>query len=130
LEITFKKTQHPVVTFAIKIKDKATNQVLVYTGDTRYFEGLTTFCEGADLLMTDTNFYEDKEGQKWHMTSEETGKLALDANVNNVLISHLPQYGDLDDLKKQTEMATNNSVNVILPKTGMVIDLKDVKSLN
>ena len=130
LEITFKKTQHPVVTFAIKIKDKTTNQVLVYTGDTRYFEDLASFCEGADLLMTDTNFYDDKEGQKWHMTSEETGKLALDAKVNNVLISHLPQYGDLDDLKEQTKMATNNSVNVILPKTGMVINLKDGKSLN
>lgn len=64
------------------------------------------------------------------MTSKETGKLSLDAKVKNVLISHLPQYGDLDDLKKQTELATNNSINVILPKTGMVIDLKDVKSLN
>ncbi|GAA6113701.1 MBL fold metallo-hydrolase [Apilactobacillus apinorum] len=130
LEISFKKTQHPVVTYAVKIKDVKSNETIVYTGDTKYFGELSEFCAGADLLITDTNFYADKEGTKWHMTSKETGELANNANVKSVLISHLPQYGNLNDLLEETQKECGNNINVKLPSVGLVIDLKDVKSLN
>lgn len=123
--ITFQLTKHPVVAYAMRIYDENSKETLVYTADTRYFDKLIDFCEDADMLITDTNFYQDREGTKWHMTSEETGYLAKKANVKKVLISHLPQYGDLNDLLKQTKNAAGSSINVMLPKVGEKISLNN-----
>lgn len=125
LHITFKLTKHPVVSYAMRIYDENSKKTLVYTADTRYFDELISFCKDADMLITDTNFYNDKEGTKWHMTSDETGYLAKKANVKKVLISHLPQYGNLDDLLKQTKDAAGDSVDILLPKVRQEILLNN-----
>ena len=38
-DIQFLKTVHPVICYAMRIVERATGQVLVYTGDTGYFAG-------------------------------------------------------------------------------------------
>lgn len=127
LDITFYKVQHPVPSYAIKIVERESNQTLVYTGDTRYFKELTTFCQHADLLITDTNFYNQHIGSKWHMTAGESGMLAHDAQVRCLLLSHLPQWGDWNQLLNQAQKATGKGIYVELPNVSSIIDLKALK---
>ncbi len=75
----------------MRITEKATGKVFVFTADTAYFEDLVDFSRDADLLLTDTNFAKDKTGRKWHMTSEESAQLAQKSGAKLLLLSHLPQ---------------------------------------
>ncbi|WP_101843433.1 MBL fold metallo-hydrolase [Halobacillus sp. Marseille-P3879] len=91
--IEFLQTRHPVPCYALKICS-STGEV-VYTADTSYFEELSAFAGGADLLITDTNFYKGMDGSgPGHMTSEEAGTIAADAGVNTLWLSHLPHFGE------------------------------------
>lgn len=37
------------------------------------------------------------------MTSEDNALIAKEANVKNLVLSHLPQFGNLNQLKKEAE---------------------------
>jgi len=111
-ELTFMKTQHPVPAFAIKLVEKVSQKVLVFTSDTAYFSGLVSFAQNADMLMTDTNFYADKTGKKRHMTSAESGDLAKLAHSKRLLLTHLPQEGSLDTLVQEAQTSAGTSVQV------------------
>ncbi|WP_099974402.1 MBL fold metallo-hydrolase [Lactobacillus terrae] len=100
-KFNFMETIHPVPAYAMRIQ--ANGKSIVFTADTAYFDGLIDFSKGADLLITDTNFPEEKTGKIWHMTTKETGELAKKAKVERVMISHLPQTIDHSIMLKQTQ---------------------------
>ncbi|MFC7321164.1 MBL fold metallo-hydrolase [Halobacillus campisalis] len=98
--INFLQTKHPVPCYAMKICNGT--ETIVYTADTSYFSGLAEFARGADLLITDTNFYKGMDGSKpGHMTSEEAALIARDAEVETLWLSHLPHFGNLNLLKQE-----------------------------
>lgn len=98
--ITFLRTNHPVPCFGIRITDG--DSVIVYTADTSYKEEWIDFAKGADLFITDCNYYADQDGSNaGHMTSAEGGRIAEKANVRELLLSHLPQYGDNGQLVQE-----------------------------
>lgn len=101
-QIEFLRTHHPVPCFAMKIC--AANKTLVYTADSAYFEELAEFSKGADLLLCESNFYKGMDGAAaGHMTSEEAGKLASHAEVGKLVLTHLPHFGDLNQLLSEAQ---------------------------
>ncbi|WP_439442954.1 MBL fold metallo-hydrolase [Listeria aquatica] len=109
--ISFLKTIHPVPCYAMRIE--ANGKVLVYTADSAYQESFIPFAKEADLLITDTNFFKEMAGKsKVHMASVEVGKLAQQANVKSLLLSHLPQVGDLEKLKREASEVYSGPVEL------------------
>lgn len=108
LTISFLPMKHPVPAFGMRIVETGTGETLVFTADTAYIQELVPFADRADLLMTDTNFYNDKSGTKWHMTAGESGQLANDAHVGQLMLTHLPQTGDLSTLKQEAQAAAGS----------------------
>lgn len=53
-----------------------------------------------------------------HMTSTECGLIAQEANVGNLVLTHLPQFGDLQKLK--IEAAKEYKGNIVLAKEGLM----------
>lgn len=90
--ITFIETVHPVVCYAMRIVEKSTGQVLVFTADTGYFDALLPFTKGADLFLADVYLYEGMENHFAHLTSKEAGLLAEEANVKKLVLTHVPQF--------------------------------------
>lgn len=83
---------------------KITNgeSTLVYTAYTAYDPNLASFAKEADILIADCNFYAGMDaGSSGHMTSEECAMIAEEAGVKTLVLSHLPQFGDLEQLKKE-----------------------------
>ncbi|KRN39542.1 beta-lactamase domain-containing protein [Fructilactobacillus fructivorans] len=121
--MTFLKTIHPAPAFAIRIKERSTGKILSYTADTRYFDGLIDFVKDSDMLISDTNFFEDVDGELWHMTSKQSGRLARLSNSKNLLISHLPQHGSHLELLKQSQKAAGKDIHVELPEIRRTISI-------
>lgn len=120
--VTFKKTIHPVSCFATRIVEKSTGKVFVFTADTGYFDELAGFCEAADLLITDTYFLTGNERHKAHLTTKETGELAKEAQVKQVVISHLNQSLDLSKVLEETQDFAGD-IPIQLAKVGLNITL-------
>ncbi|MGM8214720.1 MBL fold metallo-hydrolase [Bacillaceae bacterium W0354] len=116
----FLKTKHPKSCYAMRVTDGETT--MVYTADTSYFDGLVDFARGADLLIAESSFYKGMDGSKaGHMTSEECGKLAQRANVKQLCLTHLPHFGDHNDLAKQAGEQFNGEIQ--LAKEGVTYSL-------
>lgn len=115
--ISFLKTNHPVPCYGMRITDG--EDVIVYTADTAYQEEWIEFAKGADLLITDCNFYENQDGSAaGHMNSKEGATIANRAGVGELMLSHLPQYGDTNDLVLQAKKYFSGKIQ--LAKTGLV----------
>ncbi|HLS09272.1 MBL fold metallo-hydrolase [Lentibacillus sp.] len=109
--ITFLKTSHPVPCYGMRITDGETT--IVYTADTAFKEEWYDFAKDTDLLITDCNFYEDQDGSAaGHMTSKEGAMIADRANVKELILSHLPQYHDNNDLVKEARQYFSGSIQL------------------
>ncbi|MDF0726935.1 MBL fold metallo-hydrolase [Cytobacillus sp. S13-E01] len=115
--ISFLMTKHPVPCYAMRISNG--NKTVVFTADTSYFEELTSFSVEADLLICECNLYEGQNGAAYgHMTSSDAGNVAGKANVKNLLLTHLPHFGNHQLLIEQA--ATYYSGLITLAKSGYV----------
>ena len=114
-DITFIKTVHPVVCYAIRIVERTTGQIFVFTGDTGYFEDLDKFAAGADFLLADVYLYEGNENHIAHLTTKEAGQIASAAKVKRLVLTHMPPVppagidpdNHLEILRSQTEAYSN-----------------------
>lgn len=115
-KINFKRTIHPVPTYALRLTNGKND--LTFTADTDYFDDLVEFSKNSDLLITDTNFDSSKVGKKWHMTSVESGKLAKLANVNKLILSHLPQEINHNQILEEAKNCKGDNL-VLLANHGL-----------
>lgn len=122
-DVSFLPTKHPVPAYAVKLVERATGQELVFSADTAYLPELATFAAGAQLLMTDTNFAADKTGKMWHMTSAQSGKIAKDARVKKLLLTHLPQDVSFTQLQQEAQAAAGNDIQVTVAQKFLQLNL-------
>lgn len=112
-KIEHMKTLHPVPCYAFRIIENKTGKTLVFTADSGYKNEFITFAEDADLLLADSNFYKGMENHSVHMTANECGRIADRANVGQLILTHLPQTGDLNQLVEEAkEEAPNTHVQL------------------
>lgn len=92
--VRFRRTQHSVPAFAVRLE--LDDLHVVYTADAAYADDLAAFAHGASLLLADAFFYageEDKASARGHMTSRQAGRLAREAGVRTLVLTHLPHEG-------------------------------------
>ncbi|KRN01620.1 beta-lactamase superfamily hydrolase [Levilactobacillus senmaizukei DSM 21775 = NBRC 103853] len=118
--IEFLMTEHPVPAYAPRITERSTGHSLAFTADTRDFAGLIPWAHEADCLLADTNFFADHEGPAWHLTSIQAGKLARKAQVNQLLLTHLPQTGYLGELRDEAASVAGHDLPVAVVRPGKV----------
>jgi len=120
-------TTHPVdhstETYAYRFTDPSTEATFVFSADTRYLDSLTDFAAGADLLIQDACVAPRREepradGQIWehfsdtaseqrlaelqktHCTPEQAGKIASQAGVDRLVLTHLLPYRGTDRMRR------------------------------
>lgn len=98
--ISFLKTIHPAPCYAMRITDG--ESTVVYTADSSFQDAVIPFAKDVDLLITDCSFYHDQDAAAFgHMNSVECGRIASQANVGHLLLSHHPHFGDRLNLKTE-----------------------------
>lgn len=88
--ISFLPTIHPLPCLAMKIE--AGEKKLVYSGDTEYYDELISFAHGCDLFLCEANFQEEDllASRPNHLSASQAGKIAREAGVKRLLLTHLP----------------------------------------
>ncbi|MCM3616962.1 MBL fold metallo-hydrolase [Sutcliffiella horikoshii] len=98
--IEFLKTTHPVPCYAMKVSTDEGS--FVYTADTSYQESFIPFAKGTDLLICECNLYAHQDGKAaGHMNSHDAAKVAQGAKVPQLLLTHLPHFGDVEQLVEE-----------------------------
>ncbi len=115
--IAMLETIHPVPCFAFRIE--ADGEVFAYTADSAYKEEFADLAKGADLFLCECNFYEHMDGKAaGHMNSREAGTLAEKAGVKELMLTHLPHFGDVEQLAEEAKKYFDGPVQ--LAKSGLI----------
>jgi len=73
-------------------------QSFAYVLDTAWCDGALELADGADMLLCEATFRSDDEDlaeRYGHLTSRQAGRLAADADVGLLVLTHFsPRYGD------------------------------------
>ncbi|TCO68820.1 MBL fold metallo-hydrolase [Marinisporobacter balticus] len=116
LTIFFNRNVHSDTCFSMRIEKK--NKKIVYTADTGWDDTLIKFADKADLLICESSLYNENVGTiTGHLSAGEAGKIAAMADVKQLVLSHLPHFGEHDDLLKQAR--ENFDGKIEMAKTGM-----------
>lgn len=86
--IRFNSGIHAVPSHIITVENEG--RKLVYSGDTEYFPELADIAKDADLFLCEAN-YEKKDieaGQKNHLAAFQAARVAAEANVKRLVITH------------------------------------------
>ncbi|MEQ6377216.1 MBL fold metallo-hydrolase [Bacillaceae bacterium S4-13-56] len=110
-EIQFLKTLHPVPCYGMRIESRT--GAIVYTADTSFSNQWIDFSKDANLLITDCNFYHGMNGeQAGHMTSTEGAEIAKNAKVEELWLSHLPHFGEHEQLLEEASKEFNGEIRI------------------
>lgn len=85
-KISFCKNIHPIRTYSTKIN--VNGVIIIYTSDTAYNSELIRFAKNADLLICESTFLKGQHCTNGHMYAYEAGKLAKNANVKQLMLTH------------------------------------------
>lgn len=105
------RTNHPVYCLAVRLE--SSGKSVIFTADTGWEESLISFSKGADLLVSEANLYEAYEGKiPGHMSGREAGLLADKARAERLLLTHLPHFGDTNELISEAKKHFQKPVNL------------------
>ncbi len=87
---------HAVPSMALRIR--TASGLLIYSGDTEYYDGLSDFASGGDLFLCEANFLEKdiENNLPNHLSSAQAAQIAANAGVKKLLITHHHPERDLE----------------------------------
>ena len=91
---------HSITTKSIAYRIEHKNKVLVYTGDTDYCNKVVEVARNADALLIECSFPDNKK-RCAHLTPSLAGKIAKQAKVKQVILTHFYPEVLKTDIKKQ-----------------------------
>ena len=95
-----------------------------FCSDTKYYQKIIPYIKGVNLLYheaTFTNDLKDRAKQTFHSTAEQAAKIALEANVEKLIIGHFStRYKKLDIFLKEAKEIFSNTY---LAKEGEIFKI-------
>lgn len=113
-------TTHPVLAYAVRLE--LDGRSLVYTGDTGPLDKLSDFARDADLFLCEASFVESAQNPPdLHLTGAEAGRIAADARVGRLLVTHIPAWTDRDEVEQDVRSVYDGAYELV--EAGGVYEL-------
>lgn len=92
---------HPIEAYGYRFESPA--GTVAFTGDTDTCPSLGPLLAGADLVLADAAFLEDRdEARGIHLTARRAAQAALDAGgVRQLVLTHIPPWNDPEDSRAE-----------------------------
>lgn len=113
VRLTFAKSSHGCPGVATRLEGP--EGTLVYLGDTGMRPWLGDFARGADVLVAHTLLL-DRDGppaRDTNLTAGDAGRLAREAGVATLALSHIPFYGNAEESHAEAKAAFGGEVVVL-----------------
>jgi len=123
VSVSCAKAEHGVPALAYRLESDGKS--MVYTGDTKPSKNIEKLAKDANVLIHDSTFLSPNDAERYnHSTPEQAAKVAKNANVGKLVLTHLSQkHRNPTDF---IEQARTNFDNVILAEDLMTIDVGDM----
>jgi len=107
----------PAVGYRMENEDGAS---VAYTGDTDYCDGVLKLAAGADVLIMEAALPPGYE-LKGHLTPEEAGRIATEAGVGTLVVTHL--YPICDRFDTEVEIRKTYEGNLLVAEDMLRISI-------
>jgi ribonuclease Z len=112
------------------VGDPRPGRRVVYTGDTRPCDAVVDVAAGADLLVHDATFAEDRAErarQTGHATAREAASVAARAGVGRLALTHVSSRyaGDASPIEREAREAFDGEVLVARDGTELEVEYPD-----
>jgi len=108
------EAKHPVPTLSFRFPQLG----LVYTADTALTDELIEFSRGARLLLAEAT-YVTPEGRNFdehgHMSGIEAGRLAAEAAVEHLVLTHFSDFADADQTREYAHAQYDGPISLAQP---------------
>ena len=121
-KVSFYEMAHPVETCGIRIENDG--YVMAYTADTGPAGDIGSLARNADLFICEATF-QDSDAPLWegHLSASQAGAAARDAEVDHLVLTHLPAGRDLDVSMAQAQKEAG-SITVELAEDRHTIEVE------
>lgn len=96
---------------SISYRLEADGKAFVYTGDTEYSESVVDLARGANTLLIECSF-PDESPIPGHLTPDSAARIASEAGVKRVVLTHVYPAADKLDLVSEVKQAYGGEVVV------------------
>lgn len=101
IEIKTARGVHPVENAMLRFDSG--RKVLTYTGDTGYNGEIASLAKKSSILLSECTFLAEGPDPQTHLRSSDAGKIAQDAGVGSLLLTHF--WPGIDRLQAKQEAA-------------------------
>ncbi|HEY4691305.1 MAG TPA: MBL fold metallo-hydrolase [Anaerolineae bacterium] len=105
--ITAARNEHMVPTIGVRIENKATGFVTVYSSDTAPCEAILTLARGADVLI-----HEAAGATPGHSNAMQAGEIARQAEAKKLVLVHYQVHADPSALAAEAQATFGGPVEV------------------
>lgn len=107
LSLVFREVRHSVPSYAVRITNG--KRVFVYSSDTAVCNSLVEIAKDADVLLCEASYMgEDLAQEGHHLSALSAGKIAFDAHVRRLLLTHLPVDHESDSIVREAAQVFSN----------------------
>ncbi|AKK03851.1 MBL fold metallo-hydrolase [Corynebacterium epidermidicanis] len=123
VQITPFPTVHPIESYGLRLVEATTGKVIAYSGDSAYTEELVACAQGADVFLCEATWGATSMGKApdMHMCGGEAGLLASRAGVKQLILVHIPPWGDPEGAVRAAR--ENFDGEVIVGEAGMEFEI-------
>ena len=122
--VTFREVRHYIPSYAMRVERNGRS--LVYSSDTAPCQALADLANGCDLLLAEATHgtaLPDPAKERGHLTAKEAGELAAEANVGHLLLTHVWESHDPEELVNAAGAAFSGPISVA--EAGRTYDVGD-----
>ncbi len=115
LRLRFATTDHSVPTVGVRVD--AGGPALTYSADTGPGGGVPALAAGARLLLCEATYQGSRAGVVYphHLTAAEAGRMAREAGVDRLMLTHIPPVLDWRRSVEEAEAEFGRSVELAVP---------------
>ena len=121
VSVRFGRAVHPVP--ALVTRFDTPDGLLVYSGDTGPGSDLAALATGADVLLCEATIAGERDGHTYpyHLTAGEAGRIATEAGISTLILTHFAAGVSLEQLRAEASAAFNGEINPAVPGTMFTI---------
>jgi len=113
---------HPPDSYGMRLS-LAGGGVLAYSGDTAMCEEVVDLARGADLFLCEASWTHDPANRPpgLHLSGTEAGRIAAEAEVGHLLLTHLAPWTDRDEIYAEARAEFDGPITVVAPHDTFVV---------